>query len=384
MATRPSGQRTWVEVSRAALLRNLRFFKGLVHPAQTMCVVKANAYGHGMALVSQVCGTEADWFGVDTFDEASTLRLQKIHQPILVMGYVLPEQIMQAVEERISWVVYTVDMIKQAAAAAKRVGKPAHVHLKLETGLTRQGLPLSDLPGVIKVLKGCGTHLIVEGISTHYANVEDRASLSYADAQLDQFEAGAAYLAAAGCNPRFKHTAATAAAMLMPSSRQDLVRLGISLYGLWPSESTQASFLQQMPGESLFPALTWKTVVIQVKHVPKGTPVGYGLTERVSRDSVIAVLPIGYWDGYDRTGMSRKAEVLIREKRCKVLGRICMNMCMVDATDVPGIRQEDEVVILGSQKGERVSAEELAHHADTIHYELVTRINPVIPRMLVR
>jgi alanine racemase len=168
---------------------------------------------------------------------------------------------------------------------------------------------------------------------------------------------------------------------LLPETYFNLVRIGIAIYGIWPSDTVHRAVEKKVPSLHLKPVLTWKTVVAQIKTVTKGTAVGYGFSERVARDTVIAVLPVGYWDGYGRY-QSSKGHVLIRGRRCKVVGRICMNMCMVDVTDVPGIRVEDEVILLGRKGKESVPAEEIADHADSIAYEIVTRINPLIPRMI--
>ena len=170
--------------------------------------------------------------------------------------------------------------------------------------------------------------------------------------------------------------------MLLPDARFDCIRTGIALYGLWPSDRVRAIMARRDHSLRLAPVLTWKTMVGPMHGVPRGAPVGYGCTERVRRKTRVAVLPVGYWDGYDRK-LSSIGEVLIHGKRCKVIGRICMNMCMVDVTDVPRIRMEDEVVLLGRQMRQQVSAEELATKIGTINYEIVTRINPLLTRIVV-
>jgi alanine racemase len=180
--------------------------------------------------------------------------------------------------------------------------------------------------------------------------------------------------------PKYKHTASTAASILYSDTHFDMVRTGIGLYGLWPSEDTRRRSQHRL---TLKPVLSWKTIVAQVKDVRKGTPVSYGLTERVRRDSKVAVLPIGYADGFDRVANSKRGHVLVGGRRCKVLGRVCMNMAMVDVTDVARVRPEDEVVLIGQQGRERIAAEELAALAGTINYEIVTRINWDIPRMMI-
>lgn len=370
-----------VEISKDALRHNFKAVASLVKPAKVMAVVKSNAYGHGLLEVARAVHGLTDWFGVDNIDEALALRHAGIKKSILILGYTRIDRIVDAVRHNISFVAYDIESLRVASRVGSRK-RPARVHLKLETGLTRQGLSTGDLEAVSALLKRVRT-VTVEGASTHYANIEDTNDDAYAMKQLVRFEKFLDVLKEHGIEPTVTHTACSAAAILYPDTRFNLIRLGISLYGLWSSDRTQASSQRLGITLSLRPALTWKTIIAQVKRVPKGTPVSYGLTEYTKRDSKIAVLPIGYWDGYDRAGMSSRAEVLIRGKRCRILGRVCMNMCMADVTDVPGVKAEDEVVLLGRQGREAVTAEHLADLCGTINYEIVTRINPLIPRVIV-
>ncbi len=219
-------------------------------------------------------------------------------------------------------------------------------------------------------------------MSTHYANIEDTTDHSYAMSQLNRFNAMVRAFEMEGIVSKEKHTACSAAALLYPQTYFTMVRAGIALYGLWPSKETRVSVANSGKKITLHPALSWKTLIAQVKTLPKGASVSYGLTERLTRDSKIAVIPVGYWDGFDRRFASI-GHALVRGRRAKVLGRICMNMCVVDVTDIPGIRVEDDVVMIGRQKKETLTAEDLATAIGTINYEIVTRINPLTPRVLV-
>jgi alanine racemase len=373
--------KTWVEIDRSALRHNLKAVSKLVKPAKTMAVIKSNAYGHGLVEVALAVRSQADWFGVDSIDEALTLRKIGIRQPILILGFTRADRVKEAVNASVSFVAYDVATLK-AASLAGTIRCPARIHLKLETGLTRQGIQENDLQRILTFLQKTKT-VQVEGASTHFANIEDTEDDAYAMKQLKRYEQLLRILKVYGYEPLVKHTACSAAAILYPSTRFDLIRLGISLYGLWSSDRTELAKERSGIKLTLKSSLTWKTIVSQVKSVPKGTSVSYGLTEYTKRDSKIAVLPIGYWDGFDRVGMSRKGEVLVRGKRCKILGRVCMNMCMADVTDVPGVQAEDEVVLIGKQGSEVITAESMANKADTINYEIVTRINPLIPRLVV-
>jgi len=374
--------KTWIEVSRSALRHNAAELRRAVgRRVRLMAVVKSNAYGHGTTEVVRAVGSQADWFGVDSLPEAEAVRRAGSKKPVLILGYTRHDQLRETVRRGFSLTVYNRPTIERLARLAAK-SRPAKLHLKIETGTSRQGILTQDIGRMAGIIRK-SRHLVLEGVSTHYANIEDTADPTYALGQLRRFKEALSALAAHGLEPRLKHTACSAAALLYPESRFDLVRTGISLYGLWSSELTRKSLAAAGADIDLRPALTWKTVVAQVKRLPKGTPVSYGLTERLAKDSIVAVLPVGYWDGLDR-GLSSVGRVLIRGRRARILGRVCMNMCVVDVSGIPGVGPEDEVVLLGRQGRERVSAEEVAGRIDTINYEVVTRINPMLPRRTVK
>ncbi len=373
--------KTWVEINKNNLLHNLEQFKNLIGDnVKIMGVVKSNAYGHGLTEVANIISDEVDWLGVDSLIEALKLREIGIKKPILVLGYTELADLKEAVKNNISLTVYNKETIE-------KLGKiPIHnpnlnpkIHIKIETGTSRQGVLEKDLVEFVKFIKQFPS-IEVQGLSTHYANIEDTTDSSFAMSQLEAFSRATEILKNEGVEVPLRHTACSAATILFPETRFEMVRLGISMYGLWSSKETKAVAKNKNLELDLKPILTWKTIVAQIKNIPADTSVGYGLTERVSRDSKIAILPIGYYDGYDRK-LSSVGTVLIREKRCKVLGRVCMNMIIVDATDVEKIETEDEVVLLGRQGREEVSAEDLAGKIGTINYEVVTRINLLIPRI---
>ncbi|MFA5935359.1 MAG: alanine racemase [Patescibacteria group bacterium] len=384
--------KTWVEISKSALTQNVRAFRRHVgDKTAVMAVVKSNAYGHGLVEVAKIADKEgAAWFGVDNVDEAIQLRKNGIRKPILVLGYTLNERLRDCVTHRISFVVYNLETVKALRALKlqplskhpKPAAKAAFVHIKIETGTTRQGVSGDELKRLVRELKKT-PGVVIEGASTHFANIEDTTDHSYAEQQLQRFQDGLSVLSKEGINPAWKHAACSAATVLFPDTYFNLVRLGVSMYGLWSSKETLAVAKNRKEKLDLQPVMTWKTVIAQVKRVKKGTPVSYGLTERANRDSVLAIIPVGYWDGFDRK-LSGSATVLVRGHRCKVMGRVCMNMCVIDVTDVPGVRVEDEVVLLGRQKNEVVSAEDIASKIGSINYEIVTRVNPLLPRVVVR
>ncbi|HUT79118.1 MAG TPA: alanine racemase, partial [Polyangia bacterium] len=255
---------------------------------------------------------------------------------------------------------------------------PVRVHLKLETGTNRQGLRGRELAEAANVLRGAGVE--IEGAYTHFADIEDTTDHAFAQQQLARFEELLGVLAGLGARPPLAHTACSAAAILFPETRFQLVRVGIGLYGLWPSKETRVSAAERGRNRlGLKPVMTWKTRIAQIKDVPVGEYVGYGRTFRATRPTRVAVLPVGYADGYPRA-LSGAAHVLAGGVRAPVLGRICMNMTMVDVTDVIAVAG-DEVVLLGRQGDEVIAAEDLARIAGTINYEIVTRAAPGAPRI---
>ncbi|MFH1621056.1 MAG: alanine racemase [Patescibacteria group bacterium] len=377
-------EKTWIEVSKSALARNVKEFRSqLGKSVAIMAVVKSNAYGHGLVLVAKTLENRVDWFGVDNVNEGLELRKNGIKKPILILGYTQRMRLTDCMNNNLSFCIYnkeTVLAIKNLLKEDRNNLKKAKVHIKIETGTTRQGIENQELHDLAKSLKSC-KNILVEGAYTHYANIEDTTDHFYARSQLKRYKDALKILSGLGVEPAIKHTACSAAAILFPETYFNLVRVGISLYGLWSSKETQAVARQKHSALKLTPALTWKTIVAQIKNVQKGTAVSYGLTEKTTRKSRLAVIPVGYWDGLDRK-LSSVGSVLINGTRCKIVGRICMNMCLVDVTEVKDLKLENEVVILGKQKNEKISAEEIAGKVGTINYEIITRINPMIKRIV--
>lgn len=379
--------KTWVEVSKANLAHNFHELNlSLKDDVRFMAIVKSNAYGHDMVLVakllSKISKKRELWFGVDSLAEAIALREVKIKNPILILGYVPLEDLAEAIRANVRLTIYNLETAVRASRIAKKLKKILKVHIKIDTGTTRQGVGDKDLIKFARAVKKL-KNLEIEGIGTHYANIEDTTDHSYAALQLKRFKNAIISLKKIGVTQLIAHSAASAAVILFPETHFNMIRVGISLYGMWPSSETRLSAKSAGARNiELKPVLTWKTKVAQLKTVSAGTPVSYGLTEKVVRATRVAVLPVGYFDGYDRK-LASIGNVLIRGVRCKVLGRVCMNMMMVDATDVKGIKLEDEAVLLGTQKKDAISAEELARKVNTINYEIVTRINPLISRILI-
>lgn len=370
----------WVELDGDALEANLRELRAGTGTGVLACaVVKANAYGHGVAQVAPLLRS-ADWFAVNSLEEGLELRALGVTRPVLVLGHVPLADLAAAVEAGLSLTVYNTETV-QAVARLAGLSKPARLHVKVETGTGRQGVLMEDLQTFVGMVAAV-PHAVLEGLSTHFANIEDTLNHSYAEDQLARFAAALRRVEGMVGRPPVVHAACTAAALLFPQTHFTMLRTGIGLYGLWPSRETYLSARERggtLP--ALRPVLSWKTRIVQIKSLPEGSFVGYGCSYRTTRRTTVGVLPVGYADGYDRA-LGNRAHVLVRGRRAPVIGRICMNLCMVDLTDVPGPRLEEEVVLLGESGDERITAETMAEWAGTINYELVSRISPLLPRKM--
>ncbi len=378
---RPTTSTSWIEISRAALESNLRAFRNVIAaPTQLMAVVKANAYGHGLEAIAPLVAAQADWLGVNAIDEALAVARLGIRKPVCILGFTLPGDAGAIVEHGFRQVVYRDDVVDALSSAAHATGRAARVHLKVETGTNRQGIPLGELRAFVTRIRAL-PGIEVEGISTHFANIEDTLDRSFAQAQKSRFDEAMRILEGAGVRPPHIHAAATAGALLFPETHFTMVRVGVGMYGIWPSRETRVAARERGKQIALDPPMTWKCRIAQIKHVNPGDYVGYGLTFQVSRPLRLAVLPVGYYDGYDRK-LSNSGRVLVRGQYAAVVGRVAMNMTMVDVTD-SGADVGDDVVLLGHQGEAEIRAEELAERIGTIPYEVVSRINPLIPRILV-
>ncbi|TBL79437.1 alanine racemase [Paenibacillus thalictri] len=395
---------TWAEIDLPAIEHNAALFHSLLAPScRLMAVVKADAYGHGAVQTAEAAiRAGARYLGVAFADEAVQLRDAGIQQPILILGYTPPRSVETAVRCGAAVTVFSREVLLAVIGAARRLGRRTVVHIKVDTGLGRLGLSGSDeIEELIREALGSGC-IEVEGIFTHFA-AADHADASFTRLQYERFRSILRGLEAAGIDIPLKHACNTAATLQYPEYHLDMVRVGIGLYGMWPGdlqhqmaaagdhtrqknaanrEVRHSSGLKPScpPGSELQPALQLKTSVAALKRIPEGHPVSYGCTFTAGRQTLVAVLPIGYADGYPRL-LSNRGEVLIGNRRAPIIGRICMDQTMVDATDLPDIQIGDEVVLIGSQGDSAVSAGEVAEWADTIHYELVCGIGKRVPRL---
>lgn len=367
---------TWVEIDLNAIASNTRHIKSLVGPqVRVLAALKADAYGHGAIKVARtVLHNGASMLGVATLSEASPLREADITAPILVFGYTPLWQMREAIRLDATVTLYSLEAAQELSRAAQDLGKTAKVHIKVDTGMGRLGIRHEQSGEIVTLVRAIQTlpGLELQGIYTHFAQA-DAADRTYSDLQLARFQSVIALLEELGLRPPIVHAANSAAILTMPEAHFDMVRPGIAIYGLHPSPDVPLS-------ESFRPALSFKTQVSQVKWLPAGEGISYGSTYITTRPTRIAALPVGYADGFRRSPRNW-GSVLIHGQQAPILGRVCMDQCMIDVTHIPQARSGDEVVLIGRQGDATLSAEQVAERLGTINYEVVSEILARVPRV---
>jgi alanine racemase len=363
----------WVQIDLDALAHNMREVRRLTSPsAHITAVIKADGYGHGAAEISQtLVGAGTDAFGVATLEEAVQLRQAGIQALLIVLAGVFPDQLGTFVQHKLTPVVHDSLSLKALDRESSRRHVQLGVHLKIDTGMGRLGFLAAEADQWIASIKQTKS-LRIEGLFSHFSHAESVHG-DYTQKQLEIFKHVLGQLRSASVIPDLVHLANSAATITLPAAYFDMVRPGLILYGVYPSSNMK----EQM---HLKPALSWKTKILQLKNVPSGTSVSYGQTFVTERESLIATLPIGYADGYPRL-LSNRGEVLVCGQRAPIAGRVCMDLTMIDVTDIRNVRQGDEVVLLGRQGAAEISADEIAAWANTISYEILTSIGARVPRI---
>ncbi len=355
-----------------ALSHNFKEVTRSAEGRKILAVVKAQAYGHGAREVSRcLLGLGADMLGVALVEEGRDLREAGINAPILVMGPLFPEQAGAIVSLGLTPVVFTMPVARALSLAAKERGTTVGLHVKIDTGMGRLGIDPGDAPAFITELKKLD-NIAVDGLMTHFADVDLRDK-QFASKQMDRFEAFLKALKARGIDVPVRHAANSAALLDFRRALFTMVRPGLMLYGYDPLE-------ERSRGADLRPVLSLMTRIAFLKKIPAGVPISYGRTFVTKRESIVATLPLGYADGYSR-GLSNKGEAIVRGMRAPVIGRVCMDMCMLDVTDIAGVHEGDEVVLIGRQGGEQITADEIAARTGTIAYEVLCGISSRIPRI---
>ncbi len=365
---------TWLKINAETIKYNAKQFKKLIGPkVLLMPVIKANAYGHGFLKVAKILQItkEVDRICVVNLDEAVELIKNKItKKPILILSFFDnqdSEKLNLAIKNKIIFPLYDLKNALILNRAGDRLKKKIKVHLKIDTGTSRLGISPAEALGFVKALQKF-KHLKLEGLWSHFASSE--SDPAYTKNQYNILKEVDQSLQKNGFNIPIKHLACSAATLNTKFTHENAVRIGVSLYGLYPDQKQTIK---------LKPALSWYTTIIQTKDLPRGAKVGYGSTFITKKPTRIAVLPVGYWDGYDRR-LSNNGFVLIKNKFCKIVGRICMNICMVDITGLKA-KAGDRVTLVGQEGKQIISIDDLAKWCQTINYEIVDRINPTLPRL---
>jgi alanine racemase len=362
---------TRADIDLLALAANVEVAKRLAGRAAVMAVVKADAYGHGAVPVARTAlGAGATWLGVALPEEGAALREAGVTAPILVLGPLAPAEAALPLAHDLDQCVSDVGQIEALRAAARAMGRTARVHLKVDTGMGRVGLQPAEIPRVAEALRAA-EGVRVRGLMTHFAEAEAE-DLAHTRMQLSRFDAAWRACRAAGLPIELRHAANSAGLLFVPEARLDLVRPGLLLYGYHPRGAGAGE-------PALRPALRLRTAIRQLKDLPRGASLSYGRTFIAPRDARIALLPIGYADGWSRL-LSNRAHVLVRGRRAPVVGRVCMDLTLVDVTEVPGAAVGDEVVLIGRQGDDAITADEVAVLQGTISYEVLCRLGPRVPR----
>jgi alanine racemase len=368
-------RRIWVEVDLDALHHNLNEAKRVSKGAKILAVVKADGYGHGAVEIAKELHEEADYFGVALIDEALQLRRNGVTKPILILGYTSPTQYETLIEADITQAIFSREAARQLSDTAVRMGKKAKIHVVVDTGMSRIGFPPTEES--VETIKWINTlpGLFVEGIFSHFA-LADSKDKTVDKMQLKRFGFVLDGLEREGIHIPIKHIS-NSAAVIDSDYSFNMVRCGIMLYGMYPSDEVDKTKV------SLKPVMSLKSSVIQVKTLPPGEGVSYGHTFVTTRETRIATVSAGYGDGYPRA-LSSKGRVIINGQYAPIIGRVCMDIFMVDISHIDGVKVEDPVILIGRDGDKEITAEEVGALADTFNYEIVCSVSRRVPRIYLK
>jgi alanine racemase len=370
---------TRAEIDLTAFRHNLQNLRKYLDPqTRIMAVVKADAYGHGAVPCARIAveSGAANYLGAGVIEEGIELRENGLNAPILILGSIFPDEAEDLVRHNLATILCTQPLAQALSKEAEKQDKTVSVHIKVDTGMNRLGISPENLPALLDQVRNL-KNLKIEAVSTHFSSADDE-DLSVTQAQLEKFQTALTILQKEGVHTPIVHCANTSALFKFPESHFNMVRPGLILYGVLPSPSLRPIIDQ---GENPFqPVMQWKSQIILLKPIAKNQPVSYSGSFTTQRDSLIATLPIGYADGLHRM-LSNKMDVLIRGRRAPQVGNICMDMILIDVTDIPDVQAGDEVVIFGRQGDEMISVEELAVKGKTIPYEILCSVSKRVPRI---
>ena len=370
---------SYIEISKENLVHNIKQFRNLLkNKTKIVAVVKANAYGHGDRIITQIASSFVDYFQVDDIEEYERIR-SVTKKPILILGYLNEEGIRKAIKAKAIIAGFDLVHLLKMNHIALSLKTKVKVHLAIDSHLGREGIMPSQVENIIREIKNL-KNIELDGVYSHFANIEDTMNSTHASRQIDTYHKCVEIFKKNGFPKINTHISATSGILVYEKggNLHNLVRLGIGIYGMWPSE--HLGYLNKKK-INLKPVLKWITHVAQVKVLPANHPVGYGLTYITKKTTKIAVIPQGYSDGLPRA-LSNNGEVLIKGKKAKIIGRVAMNMIVVDVSRIKDVAPGDEVVILGKQGKNEITAEQIAKESDTINYEATTRISALLPRVV--
>ncbi len=375
-----------IELSKSALEKNINFLKKYFgKKVRFSSVVKGNAYGHGIeefVHLAENCGI--DHFSVFSTSEAlRVFNTTKNNSDLMIMGWIANDDIEWAIHNKIQFWTFDMERLETTLKLAKKMNKPASVHIELETGFNRTGFIKEEIPNVIKLLSDNKEHLTVEGLCTHFAGSESIANHYRIQNQLKRFKEYYKIFVENNITPKLRHTACSAAAMNYSQSRMDLVRIGILQYGFWPSKETLINYLskQDDKNDPLERIITWKSKIMSTKNVKTGEFIGYGTNYQAQRDTKIAIVPVGYSNGFSRS-LSNRGRALVKGREISVIGIVNMNHIIIDVTEIPGVKKHDEVVLIGNQKDIGISVSSFSDLSDQLNYESLCQLSPEIPRII--
>ncbi len=379
---------SYIEISRSAVCNNYNFLrKNLGKKVRISSVVKGNAYGHGESAfvpIAENCGV--DHFSVFSAEEAYNVKKITRYDPdIMIMGMLDKTDLEWAIRNGVHFFVFDFHRLANALKVSKKLGIQAKMHIEVETGMNRTGFNKTEIKKVARILSGNSEYLSFEGLCTHFAGAESIANYLRIQNQLKRYKETHKLLLEEGLKPSIMHTACSAAAMTYPETRMDLARIGILQYGFWPSKETLIHYINGKKNkiDPLRRVISWKSKIMSIKSVKTGEFVGYGTTYLAVRPMKIAIVPVGYAQGFSRS-LSNQGRVLIRGYRVSVIGLVNMNLMTIDVTNIPRAGIGDEVVIIGMQGDLSISVSSFSELSDQVNYELLTRLPARIPRIVVK
>ena len=378
-----------IELSQSGLKKNINFIRKKLSPGSRLsCVVKANAYGHGIPQIV----TMLSRIGVDHISVASAYEAEEVLDyksegtDVMIMGILYDQDIEWAIAHDIEFYVFNYDRLKLVAEKAKKLQRKAKIHIEVETGTNRTGMTEPFFKKSLTLLKRHEELIAFQGLCTHLGGAESLSNTFRTEQQKERYKKYLAECKKRKFMPKVRHIACSASALVMPETHYDMVRVGVATYGFWPSPDVYYQHLKhvnKIKDTPMSRIITWKSDIMDIKRVPKGDFIGYGTAYQATRDMNIAVIPVGYCNGYPR-GQSNRGYVLINGRKARITGLINMNLFMVDVGDIPNVQVGDEVVLLGKQKNNTINVSSFTNYTQLLNNEMLSRLPTAIPRKIVR